>query len=113
MRGRRDQVFVATKLSTDTREEAQPLFERSLERLGTDYVDVLHMHSAGQRNLDVALSKDGVWPYIMEQKKAGRARFCGITGHKQPDQFRQGPRKRRNRRPDVFDELCRSPYLFV
>ena len=87
MRGRRDQVFVATKLSTDTREEAQPLFERSLERLGTDYVDVLHMHSAGQRNLDVALSKDGVWPYIMEQKKAGRARFCGITGHNNPPNF--------------------------
>ena len=87
MRGRRDQVFVATKLSTDTREEAQQLFERSLERLGTEYVDVLHMHSAGQRNLDVALSKDGVWPYIMEQKKAGRARFCGITGHNNPPNF--------------------------
>ncbi len=87
MRGRRDQVFVATKLSTDTREEAQQQFERSLQRLGTDYVDVLHMHSAGQRNLDVALSKDGVWPYIMEQKKAGRARFCGITGHNNPPNF--------------------------
>ncbi len=87
MRGRRDEVFVATKLSTNTREDAQRLFERSLQRLGTDYVDVLHMHSAGQRNLDVALSKDGVWPYIMEQKKAGRARFCGITGHNNPPNF--------------------------
>ncbi len=87
IRGRRDEMFVATKLSTDTREEAQPLFERSLERLGTGYVDVLHMHSAGQRNLDVALSKDGVWPYILEQKKAGRARFCGITGHNNPPNF--------------------------
>ena len=87
IRGRRGEMFVATKLSTDTREEAQPLFERSLERLGTGYVDVLHMHSAGQRNLDVALSKDGVWPYILEQKKAGRARFCGITGHNNPPNF--------------------------
>jgi predicted aldo/keto reductase-like oxidoreductase len=87
IRGRRDEMFVATKLSTDTREDAQRLFERSLKRLGTDYVDVLHMHSAGQRNLDVALSKDGVWPYIQEQKKAGRARFCGITGHNNPPNF--------------------------
>jgi len=87
MRGRREDVFVATKLSTNTREDAQRLFERSLKRLGTDYVDVLHMHSAGQRDLDVALSKDGVWPYIMEQKKAGRTRFCGITGHNNPPNF--------------------------
>jgi len=87
MLGRRHQVFVATKLSADKRDEAEPLFERSLKRLGTDYVDVLHMHNTGQRNLDIALSKDGVWPYIQEQKKLGRARFCGITGHNNPPNF--------------------------
>ncbi len=84
---RRDKVVLATKLYTDTRAQGQMLFERSLERLQTDYVDILHMHSTGDRDIDTALSDDGVWSYILEQKAAGRARFVGITGHNNPENF--------------------------
>jgi predicted aldo/keto reductase-like oxidoreductase len=87
IRGRRDEVILATKIWADTRIEAQKQFENSLKQLGTNHVDVLHMHSTGDRNLDVALTKDGVWPYIQEQKKLGRAHFCGITGHNNPPNF--------------------------
>jgi hypothetical protein len=76
---RRDKIFLVTKLYADTRAEAQMLFERSLQRLKTDHVDLLHMHSAGERNIDTALSQNGSWTYINEQKKAGRTRFVGIT----------------------------------
>lgn len=84
---RRDKVVLATKVYTNTRDEAERLFERSLERLQTDYVDILHLHSAGDRDIDTALSSDGAWSYILEQKALGRARFVGITGHNNPPNF--------------------------
>jgi len=85
--GRRDDIFLVTKLYADSRSQAQSMFERSLERMGTDHVDVLHLHSVGERNLDTALSANGAWPYILEQKAAGTARFVGITGHNNPPNF--------------------------
>ena len=85
--GRRDNVFLATKLFTNTYSQAQQLFERSLERLGTDHVDLLHLHSVGQRDIDTVLSQEGAWRYILEQKAMGRARFVGITGHNNPANF--------------------------
>jgi predicted aldo/keto reductase-like oxidoreductase len=87
LKGRRDKVFLATKLYTDTYSEAQRLFERSLERLQTDHVDLLHLHSAGERNIDTVLSQQGSWRYITEQKAMGRTRFVGITGHNNPPNF--------------------------
>jgi len=85
--GRRDKVFLVTKLYTDSYSQAKQLFERSLERLGTDHVDLLHLHSAGERNIDTVLSPEGSWRYILEQKAAGRTRFVGITGHSNPPNF--------------------------
>jgi predicted aldo/keto reductase-like oxidoreductase len=85
--GRRDKVFLATKLFTNTYAQAQQLFERSLERLGTDHVDLLHLHSVGQRDIDTVLSQEGAWRFILEQKAMGRARFVGITGHNNPANF--------------------------
>ena len=84
---RRDKLFVATKLYTNTRAEAQTLFERSLQRLKIDHVDLLHLHSVGERNIDTVLSQDGAWTYINEQKAAGKTRFVGITGHSNPPNF--------------------------
>jgi predicted aldo/keto reductase-like oxidoreductase len=84
---RRDKVVLATKLYTDSRDEAQTLFERSLERLKTDHVDILHLHATGDRNIDTVLSDNGSWPYILEQKAMGTARFVGITGHNNPPNF--------------------------
>ncbi|HMI93683.1 MAG TPA: aldo/keto reductase, partial [Polyangiales bacterium] len=84
---RRDKIFLVTKLYADSRSQAQSLFERSLQRLKTDHVDLLHMHSVGERNIDTALSQDGAWTYINEQKAAGKTRFVGITGHSNPPNF--------------------------
>ena len=84
---RRDKIVLATKLYTDTGDEAKMLFERSLQRLKTDYVDILHLHATGDRNIDTVLSDSGSWPYILSQKAAGKARFVGITGHNNPPNF--------------------------
>lgn len=87
LKGRRDKVFLVTKLYTDTYSQARQLFERSLERLQTDHVDLLHLHSVGERNIDTVLSQNGSWRYILEQKMMGRTRFVGITGHSNPANF--------------------------
>lgn len=87
LEGRRDKVFLVTKLYTDSYSQAKMLFERSLERLKTDHVDLLHLHSAGERNIDTVLSQNGSWRYILEQKMSGRTRFAGITGHNNPPNF--------------------------
>jgi uncharacterized protein len=87
LQGRRDKVFLVTKLYTDSYSEAQRLFERSLSRLKTDHVDLLHLHSAGERNIDTVLSQNGSWRYITEQKAMGRTKFVGITGHSNPPNF--------------------------
>jgi predicted aldo/keto reductase-like oxidoreductase len=79
--GRRDKVFLVTKLHTDTRSQAQTMFERSLERMKTDHVDLLHLHNTGDRDLDTALGQDGSFSYILDQKAAGKTRFVGFTGH--------------------------------
>lgn len=84
---RRDDVFLVTKLYADSYTQAKTLFERSLQRLKTDHVDLLHLHSVGERDLDLALSEDGAWRYILEQKESGKTRFVGITGHNNPDNF--------------------------
>jgi predicted aldo/keto reductase-like oxidoreductase len=87
LQGRRDKVFLATKLYADSRSQAQMLFERSLQRLKTDHVDLLHLHSTGERNIDTVLGRSGAWDYILEQKAVGRTRFVGITGHNNPPNF--------------------------
>src|SRR5262245_28609595 len=52
---RRDKVFLGTKCMTDTREEAEKSFETSLREMGVDHVDLLHLHSTGDRDLDKVL----------------------------------------------------------
>lgn len=85
--GRREKVFLTTKLFTDSYSQAKTLFERSLQRLKTDHVDLLYLHSAGDRNIDTVLGQNGTWRYILEQKMMGKARFIGITGHNNPPNF--------------------------
>ena len=87
LKTRRDKIFLATKSMTDTREEAQKSFEQSLRELGVDHVDLLHLHSCGDRDLDKVLGPGGAWEYLLEQKKKGKARFLGITGHNRPEKF--------------------------
>jgi predicted aldo/keto reductase-like oxidoreductase len=85
--GRRAKVFLVTKCMTDTREAAQESFETSLRTLGVDAVDLLHLHSTGDRDIDQVLAPGGVWDYLLEMKKQGKTRFVGITGHNRPEKF--------------------------
>lgn len=84
---RRDRLFIATKVWADTREQAERSLTQSLRLMKLDYVDLVHIHSAGNRNLDKVLAPKGVLDYLLEQKERGRIRFIGISGHNRPDNF--------------------------
>lgn len=87
VRGRRDKVVLATKVWADTAEEARASFEESLKLLQTDYVDLLYLHSMGDRDAEKVMASDGSLNYILQQKKAGKARFVGLSGHCRPEAF--------------------------
>jgi len=78
---RRDKLFVVSKVSTDNSERAERSLAESLRLLKTDYLDLVHIHSIGGKNIDRVLAKDGVLEYLLKQKEAGKIRFIGISGH--------------------------------
>jgi hypothetical protein len=82
--GRRDKVFLATKIPgrARTRDLALKEVEASLERLQTDHVDLLHVHSVGDEADRAAIeAKDGVMKALYELREQKVARFIGMTSH--------------------------------
>jgi 2,5-diketo-D-gluconate reductase A len=73
----REEVFVTTKVwnSSQGRERSARSFEKSLERLGLDYVDLflIHWPAPGQ---DLYLE---TWETLIELRESGRARSIGVS----------------------------------
>lgn len=78
---RRRDIILATKVWADTRAEAEESLAGSFKRLKTDFVDLLYFHHLGDRKVEVAREPDGVFTWLLEQKRAGKCRFVGISGH--------------------------------
>jgi predicted aldo/keto reductase-like oxidoreductase len=87
LRKRRDDVFLTTKVFADTAAEAQTSFETSLKELKTGHVDLLYIHSVGNRKVDQVTASDGALSYLLKQKETGKTRFLGISGHSLPKTF--------------------------
>jgi uncharacterized protein len=86
----RKEVFLTTKVRTATQPEWEESFATSLKDTKTDYVDLLYVHNLGDRPrsiIDRALDADGILTWVVKQKKLGKARFVGISGHNLPDRF--------------------------
>ena len=78
----RDRFFVATKTGRRTYGEARDEIRRSLERLGTDHVDLIQLHNlVAEDEWETAFSRDGALRAATEARDAGLARFIGVTGH--------------------------------
>ena len=83
IKGRRDQVFLSTKASPgwgDDRLTAAGLAESldgSLQRLGTERVDVFHLHGVRPALYDYCVAE--LLPELKRQQAAGKIRFLGIT----------------------------------
>jgi uncharacterized protein len=90
LKGRRDQVFLTTKLSERAYDGAMRQFERSLANLGTDHVNLVHIHAlAADDDLAAIEAKDGVLKALYALREQQAARAIGITCHAHPDTLRK------------------------
>ncbi len=87
MPGRRERLFLVTKVWTESGTEARKSLEESLLKLQVDHVDLVHIHHIGGKNLDKVLAEDGVLAELQRQKQAGKLRFIGMSGHASPPRF--------------------------
>jgi len=103
--GRRDQVVISTKTTAGrgdallSPEELTASLEKSLERLGTDYVDVFHLHGVRPEQYEHCV--EVLVPEMHRQRDLGKLRFLGVTEQFGGD---TGHRMlRRAVRDDLFD----------
>jgi uncharacterized protein len=83
--GRRGKVFLMTKIDGRTKEVAARQIEDSLTRLQTDHIDLLQHHEVLRfDDPDRIFGEGGSMQAVLEAKKAGKVRFIGFTGHKDP-----------------------------
>ena len=86
IRGMRDQLFIATKFCTPIGHlpvgtpvaHYMHAVEESLRRLGTDYVDLCHIHSC---NSEERLLDPNVHEAFDRLKQDGKVRFMGFSSH--------------------------------
>ncbi|WP_127585202.1 aldo/keto reductase [Paenibacillus koleovorans] len=82
---RRSEYFLATKTGKRDYASAKEEIERSLERMKTDYVDLLQIHYVNYVDeFKQAMEPDGAYRAALEAKAAGKVRHIGISGHR-PD----------------------------
>jgi aryl-alcohol dehydrogenase-like predicted oxidoreductase len=83
--GYRSKVFLMTKVDGRTRAAAAKQLDESLRRLQTDRIDLLQFHEViRMEDPDRFFAPGGAREAFDEAKKAGKIRFIGFTGHKDP-----------------------------
>jgi aryl-alcohol dehydrogenase-like predicted oxidoreductase len=83
--GRRDKIFLMTKIDGRTRSAAAQQIDQSLGRLKTDHVDLIQVHEVIRfEDAESVFVDDGAIRALEDAKKAGKLRFIGFTGHKDP-----------------------------
>jgi uncharacterized protein len=85
--GYRKKVFLMTKVCARDYKTGVAQISESLQRLQTDHVDLLQVHSIQypgdpQRVFD---PENGVMKAILEAKKAGKTKYIGFSGHMFPE----------------------------
>jgi len=76
--GKRQKVFIETKVHVHDEKKMRASVETSLRRLRTDYIDVLvwHGHSSPDEVSDPKL-----FEFMSKMKKEGKIRFSGFSSH--------------------------------
>jgi predicted aldo/keto reductase-like oxidoreductase len=85
LKGRRDKVFLMSKIDGRTKESAARQIDESLLRLDTDRIDLMQFHEIIRlEDPDRIFAKGGAVEAMLAAKRAGKIRYIGFTGHKDP-----------------------------
>ncbi len=80
--GRRAGLYLATKSGARDRDGVGRHLNRSLEKLGVDYIDLYQFHGVSSfADLDLVLDPNGPRAVVEKAVKAGKVRHVGITSH--------------------------------
>ena len=83
--GYRGRVFLMTKVDGRTKKSCGEQIDESLKRLQTDHVDLMQFHEIiRMEDPDRIFADGGAMEAMQEAKKAGKVRYIGFTGHKDP-----------------------------
>ena len=83
--GYRNKVFLMTKIDGRNKNIAEDQLHDSLTRLKTDHIDLVQFHEILRfDDPDRIFREGGALEALMAAKAAGKIRFIGFTGHKDP-----------------------------
>jgi len=90
----RESYMIATKLSNHRTEKTlavgKEIFESSLKKLQTDYVDFYLLHNLSDaKAIHERFIDNGLLDWLLEQKKAGRIRYIGFSFHGNNASFKE------------------------
>jgi aryl-alcohol dehydrogenase-like predicted oxidoreductase len=82
--GYRKKVFLMSKIDGQKKGPATKQINESLRRLQTDTIDLMQMHEMIRPEDPERIFEGGAIEALQEAKKAGKIRYIGFTGHKDP-----------------------------
>jgi predicted aldo/keto reductase-like oxidoreductase len=83
--GYRQKAFLMTKLDARTAKDYNKQLEQSMGRLNTDVIDLVQFHEILRfEDPDRIFAEDGAIHAAIAAQKAGKVRYIGFTGHKDP-----------------------------
>jgi aryl-alcohol dehydrogenase-like predicted oxidoreductase len=82
--GYRQKVFLMTKFDGRTKASTARQIDESLQRLQTDRIDLMQFHENIRLEDPDRFFNEGPREALEEAKKAGKIRYIGFTGHKDP-----------------------------
>jgi len=83
--GYRDRVFLMTKIDGRSKTEAARQLDQSLRRLQVEMIDLVQHHEVLRfEDPHRIFDDDGANAALVEAREAGKIRFIGFTGHKDP-----------------------------
>jgi predicted aldo/keto reductase-like oxidoreductase len=83
--GYRQRAFLMTKIDGRTKQAAARQIDESLKRLQTDRIDLMQFHEVIRlEDPDRIFATGGAIEAMLEARQAGKLRYIGFTGHKDP-----------------------------
>ncbi len=83
--GYREKVFLMTKIDGRSKKEAAKQLDESLKRLDTDHIDLVQHHEILRfEDPHRIFDHEGAQAALLEARAAGKIRYIGFTGHKDP-----------------------------